>query len=129
MFSFFQYKPGASLLNCEFVGFDNFMKLFGNPVMRDNLLRVLRNTLGIQALNYILMPIPMLFAIFLSEIRSKKFQKVVQTLTTLPHFISWVIMLTASPPKLLIIDVCSSDLAFMGMGVFIFSVQTRGIIV
>jgi len=92
VFSFFQYKPGASLLNCEFVGFDDFMKLFGNPVMRDNLLRVLRNTLGIQALNYILMPIPMLFAIFLSEIRSKKFQKVVQTLTTLPHFISWVIM-------------------------------------
>lgn len=92
VFSFFQYKPGASLLDCDFVGFDNFVKLFGNPVMRDNLFRVLRNTLGIQALNYILMPIPMLFAIFLSEIRSKRFQKVVQTLTTLPHFISWVIM-------------------------------------
>ena len=38
------------------------------------------------------MPVPMLFAIFLSEICSKKFQKVVQTLTTLPNFISWVIM-------------------------------------
>ena len=53
---------------------------------------MLRNTFGIQILNYILMPVPMLFAIFLSEIKSKRFQKVVQTVTTLPHFISWVIM-------------------------------------
>ena len=60
--------------------------------MRNNLLRVLRNTFGIQILNYLLMPVPMLFAIFLSEIKSTKFQKAVQTLTTLPHFISWVIM-------------------------------------
>ena len=60
--------------------------------MRQNLIRVIRNTFGIQVLNYILMPVPMLFAIFLSEISSKRFQKTVQTLTTLPHFISWVIM-------------------------------------
>lgn len=91
-FSFFQYKPGMSLFDCQFVGLDNFKNLFGNAVMRTNLIRVLRNTLGIQAINYILMPVPMIFAIFLSEIRSKRFQKVVQTLTTLPHFISWVIM-------------------------------------
>jgi len=91
-FSFFQYKPGMSLANCKFIGLDNFKNLFGNAVMRNNLIRVLRNTLGIQFLNYLLMPLPMLFAIFLSEIKSKKFQKVAQTLTTLPHFISWVIM-------------------------------------
>lgn len=92
VYAFFQYKPGMSLANCKFVGLQNFANLFGNPVMRENLFRVLRNTLGIQAINYLLMPIPMLFAIFLSEIKSTKFQKVVQTLTTLPHFISWVIM-------------------------------------
>ena len=91
-YAFFQYKPGRSLFDCAFVGLQNFTALFGNPIMRDNLFRVLRNTFGIQILNYILMPIPMLFAIFLSEIKSTKFQKAVQTLTTLPHFISWVIM-------------------------------------
>lgn len=91
-YAFFQYKPGRSLLNCSFVGLQNFTALFGNAVMRNNLLRVLRNTFGIQILNYLLMPVPMLFAIFLSEIKSTKFQKAVQTLTTLPHFISWVIM-------------------------------------
>lgn len=92
VYAFFQYKPGMSLANCKFVGFQNFTNLFGNPVMRQNLFRVLRNTLGIQFINYLLMPVPMLFAIFLSEIKSTRFQKCVQTLTTLPHFISWVIM-------------------------------------
>ena len=91
-YSLFQYKPGLSLSKCKFVGFDNFKALFGNAIMRQNLVRVLKNTLGIQAINYLLMPVPMLFAIFLSEVRSKRFQKVVQTLTTLPHFISWIIM-------------------------------------
>lgn len=92
VYAFFQYKPGMSLANCKFVGFQNFTNLFGNPVMRQNLFRVLRNTLGIQFINYLLMPVPMLFAIFLSEIKSTRFQKCVQTLITLPHFISWVIM-------------------------------------
>lgn len=91
-YAFFQYKPGRSLLDCAFVGWQNFTALFGNAIMRNNLLRVLRNTFAIQLLNYVLMPVPMLFAIFLSEIKSTKFQKAVQTLTTLPHFISWVIM-------------------------------------
>ncbi|MDO5416629.1 MAG: ABC transporter permease subunit [Lachnospiraceae bacterium] len=91
-YAFFQYKPGLPLTECKFVGWQNFQALFGNAVMRENLFRVLRNTFGIQLLNYVLMPVPMLFAIFLSEVASTKFQKVVQTLTTLPHFISWVIM-------------------------------------
>ena len=91
-YAFFSYKPGLSLAQCDFVGLQNFQNLFGNAVMRQNLFRVLRNTFGIQILNYVLMPVPMLFAIFLSEIKSKRFQKVIQTVTTLPHFISWVIM-------------------------------------
>ena len=55
-------------------------------------MRVLMNTFGIHFLGYLFTPLPMMFAILLSEVRSKKFQKVVQTITTLPNFISWVIM-------------------------------------
>lgn len=90
--SFFQYKPGLPLFKCNFVGLQNYIQLFGNAVMRTNLIRVLKNTFGIQILNFLFMPVPMLFAIFLSEVASKRFQKLVQTVTTLPHFISWVIM-------------------------------------
>ncbi len=91
-YAFFQYKPGRDLLDCQYVGFKNFTDLFGNAVMVRNVVRVLRNTFGIQGLTMLMSPLPMLFAIFLSEVRSKKFQKTVQTITTLPNFISWVIM-------------------------------------
>lgn len=94
IFAFFQYKPGIPLFKCKFVGWDNFKILFTNAVMRKNLTQVLMNTFGIHFLGYLFTPLPMLFAIFLSEIRSKRFQKVVQTVTTLPNFISWVIMLS-----------------------------------
>jgi putative aldouronate transport system permease protein len=91
-YAFYNYKPGLDLADCTFVGLDNFKNLFGTPVLRANILRVLRNTFGIQMLHYLFMPLPMIFAVFLSEVRSKKFQKLVQTVTTLPNFISWVIM-------------------------------------
>ena len=91
-FAFVQYKPGKAFLDCEFVGLQNFTALFGNAVMRKNLFRVLRNTFGIHFLGYVFTPLPMLFAVMLSEMKSKRFQKVVQTITTLPNFISWVIM-------------------------------------
>lgn len=114
-YAFFQYKPGCSLFSCKFVGWQNFTALFGNPVMRSNLLRVLRNTFGIQFLNYLLMPLPMLFAIFLSEIKNTKFQKAVQTLTTLPHFISWVIMFSLATSLFGGSGVINSVLSKMGV--------------
>lgn len=91
-FAFFQYRPGRALFESEFVGLDNFKALFGNMVMRKNLIRVLRNTFGIHLLGYIFTPLPMLFAILLSEIRFPRFRKFVQSMTTLPNFISWVIL-------------------------------------
>jgi putative aldouronate transport system permease protein len=91
-FAFFQYKPGKSLWECLFVGFDNFQVLFGNIVMRRNLIRVLTNTFGIHFLGYLFTPLPLLFAVFLSEMHSKRFQKFIQSATTLPHFVGWVII-------------------------------------
>ena len=92
IFAFFQYKPGIPLMRSKFVGWENFYALFGNPVMRRNLFMALENTFGIHLLGYLFTPLPMLFAVFLSEIRSKRYQKFTQTITTLPHFISWVIV-------------------------------------
>ncbi len=91
-FAFFQYKPGRALAESSFVGLENFKALFGNVVMRRNLFRVLKNTFGIHLLGYVFTPLPMFFAILLSELKGTKFKKVVQSLTTLPNFISWVIL-------------------------------------
>lgn len=91
-FAFFQYKPGKDLLDCVYVGWDNFTALFGNVVMRRNLFRVLRNTFGIHILGYLFTPLPLLVAVFLSEMRSRRFRKFVQSVTTLPNFVGWVII-------------------------------------
>lgn len=91
-FAFFQYRPGRSLFDSAFVGLDNFEALFGNMVMRKNLFRVLLNTFGIHLLGYVFTPLPMLFAILLSEVKFPRFRKFVQSMTTLPNFISWVIL-------------------------------------
>ena len=78
IYSFFNYKPGWELKNCEFVGLQNFRDLFGNRVMLQNILRVLRNTFGLKFLAYVFSPLPMVVAVLLSEVRSRKFQKTVQ---------------------------------------------------
>ena len=49
-YSFFNYKPGKALFDCEFVGFKWFVAPFNNPVLRDQFFRVMKNTLGINLL-------------------------------------------------------------------------------
>ena len=91
-YAFIKYKPGKNLSNSEFVGFHNFTLLFGNPVIRKNVIQSIKNTLGMNFLSYLVMPVPMFFAIILNELKSTKFKKIVQTVSTLPHFISWVVL-------------------------------------
>ena len=90
--AFTDYKPSKGFDRMDWVGLKNFTMLFGNAVMRKNVLQSLWNTLGIQFWDYLLYPLPMFFAIFLNELRSNKFKKLIQTVSTLPHFLSWVIM-------------------------------------
>lgn len=88
-YAFFDYKPGLSLLDTAFVGFKNFSRVFSDF---KELWRVLRNTLVMSGLGILGSPLPVIFAILLNELRSTKFKKLVQTTTTLPNFISWVIV-------------------------------------
>jgi len=92
IYSFFDYKPALGLSGSEFVGLKWFKILFGNSTQMRELLRVLRNTFAVSLLSIGTSFFPLLFAIFLNEIKSKKFKRLVQTLTTLPNFISWVLV-------------------------------------
>ena len=89
-YAFYNYKPGYELSECEFVGFQHFITLFKNPVMRRETFRVLRNTIGINLIGYATSFLPMMFAIFLSEIKNKRYKKFVQTVSTIPNFVSWI---------------------------------------
>ena len=56
------------------------------------LLMVIRNTFAMSGISLLFSWFPMIFAIFLNEIKCRPFQKIVQTVTTLPNFISWVLV-------------------------------------
>ncbi len=91
-FAFFDYKPGMDIGPENFVGFKWFGSLFNDPATVSDLLRVLRNTLIMSGLGIATSWLPIAFAVLLAEIRSTTFQRVVQTLTTIPNFISWVLV-------------------------------------
>ena len=91
-FAFFDYTPGIPLTMDDFVGFRWFRFLFDNPFQRAQIVRVLRNTFALSGIGIATSWLPMMFAIFLSEARSTKFKRTVQTLTTIPNYISWVLV-------------------------------------
>lgn len=93
-YGFFDYTPGSELTMDKFVGFKWFTYLFDNPATRADILRVLRNTLAMSGLGLLTSWLPMAFAIFLSEIRNNHVRRVIQTVTTIPNFISWVLVYT-----------------------------------
>ena len=53
---------------------------------------MLRNTLAMSGLSLLTSWLPMAFAIFLTQVQSKRFRRVVQTCTTIPNFMGWVIV-------------------------------------
>ncbi|WP_379222617.1 ABC transporter permease subunit [Paenibacillus sp. GCM10023250] len=63
-----------------------------NQVKVDQLLQVIKNTFGLSGLSLLFSWLPMVFAIFLTEIKAVRFRKFIQTVTTLPNFISWVLV-------------------------------------
>ncbi|MDF2922392.1 MAG: protein lplB [Paenibacillaceae bacterium] len=73
----------------EWVGLQHFREFLHD----DELYSVIRNTLGISILKLVIgFPLPIAFAIFLNELRSMRFKKIVQTISYLPHFLSWVVL-------------------------------------
>lgn len=91
-YAFFDYSAGGTLSMDNFVGFKWFTSLFQNEATRADVVRVLRNTLAMSGLGIATSWCAMAFAIFLNEIKNIKFRRFVQTFTTIPNFISWVLV-------------------------------------
>jgi ABC-type polysaccharide transport system permease subunit len=87
--AFFDYFPGMPLNKMEFVGLGQFQRIFKDL---GNLSRVMRNTVTFALLGYLVSPLPIIMAISLNEVRSTRLKRVIQTVTTFPNFISWIII-------------------------------------
>ena len=91
--AFKNYRPFIGYIKSDWVGLENFKRFFSDP----SFFRLFRNTLAISLLNLIFnFPLPIIFALMLNEVRNKYFKRIVQTITYLPHFMSWVVIVGLS---------------------------------
>lgn len=87
--AFKDYKLMKGIGGSPWVGVDNFIELFTTPSFYE----ILGNTLWISILRLLFgFPAPILLALLLNEVRSARYKKTVQTISYLPHFLSWVIL-------------------------------------
>lgn len=92
IYAFYDFRPPRALSECDFVGLQWFSSLVENEIKRNQILGVLKNTFAMSGLGILTSWLPLMFAIFLSEIKSNRYKKIVQTLTTIPNFVSWVLV-------------------------------------
>ncbi len=89
--AFEDFSAFKGIFESEWVGFQNFIEIFQDPYIPV----VVKNTVILAALSIIVVfPIPIIFALFLNEIRIKWIRSSVQTLSFLPYFISAAVMVS-----------------------------------
>jgi len=87
--AFKNFSPFKGVLGSKWVG----IKYFINFLTDENFWRVMKNTILINFYQLAFgFPFPIIFALFLNELKSNKFKKVIQTVSYLPHFVSWVVV-------------------------------------
>ena len=91
-YAFYSFRPGFSLDKSPYVGLYWFESIFSNSFQVAEITRVMVNTLAISGLGLLMNCVAPIFAVLLNEIHSKAYRKSVQVLTTLPNFISWVLV-------------------------------------
>lgn len=89
LIAFKNFKFNLGILGSEWVG----MRYFNNFLKDPYFWTIVKNTLVISVLKLFCgFPAPIILALFINEMRSVRYKKVVQTLSYLPHFVSWVVV-------------------------------------
>lgn len=89
LMAFQDYNIFEGMWNSEWVGFKHFKRFFSDP----HFFEIMRNTLVLSTLKILIgFPAPIMLALMLNEVRNMAFKRTVQTITYLPHFLSWVIV-------------------------------------
>ncbi|MDQ0231183.1 putative aldouronate transport system permease protein [Metabacillus malikii] len=110
--AFQDYKPARTFSEQEWVGFKHFMFLFTD----DRFLGVLRNTLAQSLINLVLGFVTAIgLALLINELTNFRFKRIVQTISYLPHFLSWVVA-AALVSSMLSIDGIVNDI-LMGLNI------------
>ncbi|WP_025684615.1 ABC transporter permease [Paenibacillus maysiensis] len=91
--AFQDYQAFLGITGSPWVGMKHFIRLFTEPTF----FMLLRNTLVLFALNIVIFfPLPIILALMLNEVRKLVFKNIIQTIIYIPHFMSWVIIVSIS---------------------------------
>ena len=86
--AFQEFQLSAGYISSPFVGLENFRRFLSNP----DFYRALYNTVALGILSIVVVfPLPIIFALLLNEFKFLKLKRVAQTVSYLPHFVSWII--------------------------------------
>ncbi|WMT42222.1 ABC transporter permease subunit [Paenibacillus sp. D2_2] len=129
--AFQNYKPSKSFTEQKWVGFKNFVDLFHD----ERFYLVLRNTLAMSLMGLVAgFIIPITFAVLLNELKGKYFKRTVQTVSYLPHFVSWVVVagiitkmlsMDGAINELLVhLHIIDAPIQFMAQGKYFWSIVT-----
>ncbi|WP_420114412.1 ABC transporter permease [Pseudactinotalea sp.] len=89
--AFQNYMPFLGVGGSPWVGFDHFVRFF----TEDTFFMLLRNTLVLSGLLLVFsFPVPIILALMLNELRGRVFKRSIQSIVYLPHFMSWVIVVS-----------------------------------
>jgi putative aldouronate transport system permease protein len=91
LLSFQDYSPFKGFFGSTWVGFKHFSNLFQS----EQFYTMARNTFVISIFNLVFyFPVPIVLALMLNEVRHELFKKLNQSVVYLPHFLSWVILVS-----------------------------------
>lgn len=87
--AFEKFLPAKGVFGSDWVGFDNFQYMFSLPAFK----QVVFNTVNIAFWKIVFgLAVPIIFSLLLNEVTKRSFQRIVQTMIYLPHFLSWVLL-------------------------------------
>lgn len=118
--AFKEYRLMDGIWGSPWVGMHQFEVLFNTPSFYE----VLRNTIVISSLRIIFgFPAPIIMALLLNELRCDRFKRIIQTISYLPHFLSWVVLAgiflqflspSTGPINILLTKMGSQPIFFLG---------------
>ncbi|MFF4691834.1 ABC transporter permease [Streptomyces sp. NPDC001307] len=89
--AFQEYDPLVGVWHSDWVGFDQFRQLFGDPMFWASM----KNTLYLSFVQLVLFfPVPIALALLLNSVVSERIRNIFQSVVYLPHFFSWVLAIT-----------------------------------